>query len=255
MLEIKNIYKTFNVDCEPILKGINLTLNEKDFCIVIGSNGSGKSTLFKAILGDYKVDSGSIKLHNRELTNLSIYKRAKLINSITQDTNKSIVKEMTLLENLALSEMRCKASTLLPYKRKTEQLREQLTILNLGLERFLDTKMEALSGGQKQVIATVSTTFSPPSLLLLDEHTSALDPKTSAFLMDYTANLVEKNAITTLMITHNLNDAIKYGNRLIMLHRGKIVEDFNCKEKSALTITKLLDLFHTYEDNTLMGVE
>lgn len=255
MLEIKNIYKAFNIDTAPILNGISLKLVEKDFCIVIGSNGSGKSTLFKTITGDYKVDSGTISLEGNDLTNLTPYKRATYINSITQGTSKSIVKEMTLLENLVLSEMRCQKSSLKFYKHKADKYVEILAKLNLGLEKYLNTRMEALSGGQKQVIATLMTTLFPPKLLLLDEHTSALDPKAQKFVMEYTAKMIEENLITALMITHNLNDAIRYGNRLIMMHKGRVVEDFNAEDKKSLTTSKLLDLFHAYEDSELLGEE
>ncbi len=251
MLCLKNISKSFPSVFEPVLKNINLELKTGDFCVVIGSNGSGKSTLIKTVSGEYSSDSGTLFLNNQNITNLSLHKRAKFISSVAQDVSKGVVQEMTLLENLALSQKRGYPATYSFYKRQSEFLREKVASLGLGLENYLHTPLSQLSGGQRQMIATLMATLNSPPLLLLDEHCSALDPKTQSMVMEYTADIINKQNITALMITHHLGDAIRYGNRLLMLHQGAVVLDVQDAQKQTLKISTLLDLFHRYEDTVL----
>ena len=237
MLKINNLYKIFSGNCNPILNGINLELAPGDFCILIGSNGSGKSTLLKSIDGEYKADKGEI------LTD-----KNTLIASVSQDINKGTIAEMTLLENMVLSGLLGKKASLSFYQSKIDEIKITVKELGMGLENYIDRPLSVLSGGQRQMIATLMAISSKPNILLLDEHTSALDPKTQDLLMKYTANAISKNKLTSIMITHKLNDAIRYGNRLVMLHQGQIVFNVKNKEKEALTIDELLSLFHQYED-------
>ena len=243
MLTLTDVKKGFPGVFEPVLKGINFNLKKGDFCILIGANGSGKSTLLKTISGEYKIDHGNISLDNQD-----IIKSHQFISSVIQDVNKGTISEMTLLENLALSYMHTKSPRFKFYYRYENKAKKLLRELNLGLEDYLNKPLMNLSGGQRQVVATIMAFISKPKLLLLDEHTSALDPKMQKQLMHYTTKIIEDNKLTSIMITHKLDDAIKYGNRLIMLHRGKIVLDANNKKKSSLTVEHLLSLFHKYED-------
>lgn len=252
MLTLINIQKTFPESVSPTLKGINITLSEGEFCIIIGSNGSGKSTLMKSISGEYGIDSGNIKINQIDIT---LCDRYQLIASVTQDTNKGTIPELTLLENMVLSLSRGKAAKLNFYKRKRATVLSIIQTLEMGLEHYIDAPLKSLSGGQRQMISVLMAISSKPQILLLDEHTSALDPKTQRKLMQYTAASVEKHAMTTMMITHKLDDAITYGNRLIMLHQGCIVLDVKNKEKEALTADALLALFHQYEDENLISQE
>ncbi len=254
MLKLDNICKSFPSIFRQVLKGINLELNKGDFCILIGSNGSGKSTLIKSISGEYQLDSGSVILNNQDITYLPIHKRSKLISSVTQDITKGTIQEMTLLENLSLSRMRTGGASYNSCNSNMHPLlTHEISSIGLGLEQYMNNYMYTLSGGQRQVIATIMATISNPTLLLLDEHCSALDPKTQVALMQYTNKVITEKSITTLMITHNLSDAICYGNRLIMMHNGELVLDVSGKEKDSLTISQLLSLFHRYEDANLVN--
>lgn len=237
MLKINNIYKTFAGNCNPVLNGVSLELASGDFCVLIGSNGSGKSTLLKTIDGEYKQDQGEIVTDSNAL-----------IASVSQDINKGTIAEMSLLENMVLSGLLGKKASFAFYQKKIEEIKLLVQELGMGLEAYIDKPLSVLSGGQRQMIATLMAISSKPDILLLDEHTSALDPKTQDLLMKYTANAINKNKLTSIMITHKLNDALCYGNRLIMLHQGQIVFDVKNKEKAALTIDDLLSLFHQYED-------
>ena len=237
MLKISNIYKTFSGNCSPVLNGVSLELVSGDFCVLIGSNGSGKSTLLKSIDAEYKLDKGKIVTDSNAL-----------IASVSQDINKGTIAEMTLLENMVLSGLLGKKASFTFYQKKIEEIKLLIQELGMGLEAYIDKPLNILSGGQRQMIATLMAISSKPDILLLDEHTSALDPKTQDLLMKYTANAINENNITSIMITHKLNDALCYGNRLIMLHQGQIVFDVKNKEKEALTIDDLLSLFHQYED-------
>ena len=237
MIELKNVKKSFANNFKPVLDSIDLTVNSGDFCVLIGANGSGKSTLLKVISGKYSCDSGTVICKDS-------------ISQVEQDVNAGCIPEMTLLENIALS--MSTRPKLAFYSRNAKEIIEKIKSLNIGLEEYLNQPLKTLSGGQRQTIATLAAITSGRKILLLDEHTSALDPKMQALLMEYTAKLVTELGLTTLMITHKMDDAIKYGNRLIMLHQGKIVLDVAGSDKRSLKTTDLLQLFHKYEDETLI---
>jgi putative tryptophan/tyrosine transport system ATP-binding protein len=252
MLTLKGLSKSFPFSFEPALKNIHLEVQPQDFCIVIGSNGSGKSTLLKAVTGEYKLDQGHIFFQHQNITPLSLHKRSQFISCVTQDVSKGTIEEMTLLENMALCLMRNRKASFSFYKNQEEDMKRSVAELGLGLEAQLDKPMSTLSGGQRQTLATVMALMSSPSLLLLDEHTSALDPSSQKKLMDYTSRKIKEKEMTTLMITHDLEDALLYGNRLIMLHKGQIVVDMNAEEKQKLNPTTILELFHHFEDQSLL---
>ena len=248
MLEIKGIYKTFNagtVNEKIALKGVDLHLKEGEFVIVIGGNGAGKSTMLNAIAGAYEVDDGSILIDGVNVTHLPEYKRAKYIGRVFQDPMMGTAATMQIEENLALAARRGKLRTLRSGITSTERenYREKLRILGLGLEDRMTSKVGLLSGGQRQALTLLMATLQQPKVLLLDEHTAALDPKTAAKVLEVTEKIVTANNLTTLMITHNMRDAIAYGNRLIMMYDGKIVVDISGEEKRKLTVEQLLDLF------------
>ena len=248
MLEIKNICKTFNpgtVNEKKALKGLNLTLNDGDFVTVIGGNGAGKSTMLNCVAGVYGVDSGSITIGGVDVTALPEYKRAEYIGRVFQDPMMGTAATMQIEENLALAARRGKKRTLRSgiTAAEREEYREQLKILDLGLEDRMTAKVGLLSGGQRQALTLLMATLRQPKLLLLDEHTAALDPKTAAKVLEATEKIVQKNHLTTLMITHNMRDAIAHGNRLIMMYDGRIVVDVSGEEKKKLTVEQLLNLF------------
>ena len=248
MLKIENVKKTFNpgtVNEKVALNGLNLHLAEGDFVTVIGGNGAGKSTMLNAIAGVWGVDSGSITIGGVDVTNLPEYKRAAYIGRVFQDPMMGTAATMQIEENLALAARRGKPRTLRAgiTKAERESYVEQLKILDLGLENRLTTKVGLLSGGQRQALTLLMATLQKPKLLLLDEHTAALDPKTAAKVLEATQRIVEKNHLTTMMITHNMRDAIAYGNRLIMMYEGHIVVDVSGEEKKNLTVEQLLNLF------------
>ena len=250
MLEVKDIYKTFNpgtVNEKHALNGVSLSLKEGDCVTVIGSNGAGKSTLLNAIAGLWMVDSGSIKIAGDDITKLPDYKRAKYIGRVFQDPMLGSAATMQIEENMALAARRGKRRTL--RKGITQQERENylelLKELNLGLEDRLTSKVGLLSGGQRQALTLLMSTMEKPKLLLLDEHTAALDPKTAAKVLELTEKLVSENNLTTFMVTHNMRDALKYGNRLIMMCDGKIIFDVEGEEKKKLEVKDLLDKFNT----------
>ena len=248
MLEIKNIYKTFNagtVNEKKALKDLSLTLNDGDFVTVIGGNGAGKSTMLNSVAGVYGVDSGSILIDGVDVTELPEYKRAKYIGRVFQDPMMGTAATMQIEENMALAARRGKPRTLRSGITKEEraEYKKQLAILDLGLEDRLTSKVGLLSGGQRQALTLLMATLQKPKLLLLDEHTAALDPKTAQKVLDATDRIVEQNKLTTLMITHNMRDAIAHGNRLIMMYDGHIVVDVSGEEKKNLTVEQLLALF------------
>lgn len=248
MLEIKNIYKTFNagtVNEKQALRGVSLTLSDGDFVTVIGGNGAGKSTMLNAVAGVFSVDSGNIVIGGVDVTKLPEHKRAKYIGRVFQDPMMGTAATMQIEENLALAARRGKARTLRPgiTKAKRAEYRELLKTLDLGLEDRMTAKVGLLSGGQRQALTLLMATRQKPQLLLLDEHTAALDPKTAAKVLEITDKLVTEGKLTTLMITHNMRDAINYGNRLIMMNEGKIVVDVSGEEKKKLTVTDLLEMF------------
>lgn len=250
MLEIKNVFKTFNpgtVNEKHALNGIDLTLNEGDFVTVIGGNGAGKSTMLNMVAGVYPVDSGSIVIDGVDVTKLPEHKRAKYIGRVFQDPMTGTAADMQIIENLALASRRGKFRTLKPgvTKKEKAEYAEILKSLDLGLETRLTSKVGLLSGGQRQAITLLMATLKKPKVLLLDEHTAALDPKTAAKVLDLTTEIVEKDNLTTIMITHNMKDAIAIGNRLIMMNDGKIIYDVSGEEKKNLTTADLLEKFKT----------
>lgn len=248
MLEIKDIYKTFNsgtINEKRALQGVNLHLKPGDFVTVIGGNGAGKSTLMNSVSGAYQVDEGKIYIDGKDVTHLPEHKRAQYIGRVFQDPMMGTAATMQIEENMALAARRGKLRTLRPGITKAEraEYKEMLKILDLGLEDRMTAKVGLLSGGQRQALTLLMATLKKPKLLLLDEHTAALDPKTAAKVLDVTEKIVSKNNLTTLMITHNMRDAIAYGNRLIMMYDGKVVVDVSGEEKKNLTVEQLLNLF------------
>ncbi|MBQ4128477.1 MAG: ABC transporter ATP-binding protein [Ruminococcus sp.] len=248
MLDIVNVEKTFNhgtINEKKALNGINLHLDEGDFVTVIGGNGAGKSTMLNMVAGVYPVDCGSIVIDGVDVTRLPEYKRAKYLGRVFQDPMTGTAADMQIEENLALAARRGKKRTLragITAKERAEY-KELLKILDLGLENRLTTKVGLLSGGQRQALTLLMATQKKPKLLLLDEHTAALDPKTAKKVLDITEEIVRKDNLATIMITHNMADAIRVGNRLIMMHEGQIVVDVKGEEKKNLTIEQLLQLF------------
>lgn len=240
MIRLTNIVKKFDGVFEPVLKGINLSIKKGEFCTIVGANGSGKSTLLKIISGEHRPTSGKLEKNG-------------MVSQVVQDVNKGTIPEMTMLENIVLSKMEKPKFSF--YKNRRTEIFEQMKTLNFGLEKFIDQPLKFLSGGQRQTVATVMAINSGGEILLLDEHTSALDPHTQKKLMTYTAKAIEESKLTTLMITHSMEDALKYGNRLIMMHKGKIVADLNCEEKKKLTMQTLLGMFRNFEDEDLLNGE
>ena len=248
MLEIKNIYKTFNagtVNEKTALNGVSLFLEDGDFVTVIGGNGAGKSTMLNAVAGVWQVDEGQILIDGEDVTSLPEHKRAKFLGRVFQDPMTGTAANMGIEENLALAKRRGKVRTLRSRitKKEREEYKELLKILDLGLEERLTSKVGLLSGGQRQALTLLMATLQRPKLLLLDEHTAALDPKTAAKVLETTEKIVSKDKLTTLMITHNMKDAITYGNRLIMMMEGRIILDIKGEEKKNLTVEDLLRKF------------
>ena len=248
MLELRSIYKTFNpgtINEKRALNGLSLTLKDGDFVTVIGGNGAGKSTMLNAVAGTYLVDEGSILIDGTDVTRLPEHRRAQFIGRVFQDPMMGTAATMQIEENLALAARRGKSRTLRAgiTRSEREQYRELLKILDLGLEDRLTAKVGLLSGGQRQALTLLMATLKKPKLLLLDEHTAALDPKTAAKVLDATERIVGRDKLTTLMITHNMRDAIAHGNRLIMMYDGRIVVDVSGEEKKNLTVEQLLGLF------------
>ena len=248
MLKITNLHKTFNpgtVNAKKALDGINLELHEGDFVTVIGGNGAGKSTMLNAIAGVFMPDFGKIEIDGIDVTGMPEYKRAKYLGRVFQDPMKGTAADMEIAENLSIAARRGQRRRLvwgLP-KKERESYKTLLARLDLGLENRLSSKVGLLSGGQRQAVTLLMATIKQPKLLLLDEHTAALDPKTAAKVLEITEKIVYENNLTTVMITHNMRDAIKYGNRLIMMREGKIIVDVSGEEKKKLTVEMLLELF------------
>ncbi|HHX00008.1 MAG TPA: ATP-binding cassette domain-containing protein [Acholeplasmataceae bacterium] len=250
MLKVQNVTKIFNPtqnkeDERIALNNVSLTINEGEFVTIIGGNGSGKSTLFNVISGALEVDSGKIIIDGEEVTNLSEHKRANLLGIVFQDPMQGTAANMSIIENLLIASRRKRKDTLKWGfdKNLINEFRERLSQLNLGLETRLNQKVGLLSGGQRQAITLLMATYSNPKILLLDEHTAALDPKTAKIVLELTAKIVKENKLTTIMITHNMRDALKYGNRLIMLDQGRVVLDESGEAKAKLTPTDLIKKF------------
>ncbi|WP_289185277.1 ABC transporter ATP-binding protein [uncultured Parasutterella sp.] len=248
MLEIKDLRKTFfphTPNEKKALRGVNLTLEEGDFVTVIGSNGSGKSTLMNCIAGVFFPDKGSIRINGDDVTRMPEHIRARYIGRVFQDPMKGTAAEMQIAENLAMASRRGKPLSLRwsSSANQIEEFKELLRELDLGLENRLETRIGTLSGGQRQSITLLMATLVRPKLLLLDEHTAALDPKTAEKVLELTQKRVSEGYLTTLMITHNMRDALRFGNRLIMMHEGRVVVDVGGEKKKNLTIQSLLELF------------
>ena len=248
MLELKNVCKTFNpgtINAKTALRSVDLRLNDGDFVTVIGGNGAGKSTMLNAIAGVFDVDCGSISIDGEDITRKSEHKRAGSIGRVFQDPMMGTAPTMTIEENLALAARRGRRRTLAPGIRKSERerFRDQLARLGLGLEDRMTSRAGLLSGGQRQALTLLMASMVQPRLLLLDEHTAALDPATAARVLELSDEIVEENHLTTLMVTHNMRDAIEHGNRLIMMSEGRIVLDISGEEKKRLTVDSLLARF------------
>lgn len=235
MLKLINVSKSFS-STQTILSNINLDIHDGDFCVILGHNGSGKSTLLRSITGEYTIDSGKIVINGVDLTAKS---RAHLIASVVQDINQNTISSMTLLENMILAYRRSHAAKLSFYRNYKKEMLAYLSQFTNGLEQYIDKPLSILSGGQKQILATLMAIISKPKILVLDEHTSALDPNTQQILMQYTSQQIVAQNLTSLMITHKLDDALKYGNRLLVLQHGKIILDVSGSQKAALSIKDL----------------
>ena len=250
MLKINNISKTFNpgtVNEKQALSNLSLHLDKGDFVTILGSNGAGKSTLFNAIAGSFVVDSGSITLDGKDITNQPDYKRSKFIGRMFQDPLKGTAPNMTIEENLALAYMRASSHTS-PFsmisKRDRAEFRDRLAQLGLGLEDRMSNPVGLLSGGQRQALTLLMATLVTPKLLLLDEHTAALDPATADKVLELTQTIVRDNGITCLMITHNVSSALQLGNRTIMMKDGRIVLELDGEKRANITTDQLLHAFH-----------
>ena len=249
MLKITDLHKTFNagtINAKKALNGLSLTINEGDFVTVIGGNGAGKSTLLNAISGVWKPDAGKIEIDGIDVTAMPEYKRAAFLGRVFQDPMKGTAPDMEIAENLSIAARRGTKRRLvwgLP-KKERESYKALLATLELGLEDRLSSKVGLLSGGQRQAVTLLMATLKKPKILLLDEHTAALDPKTAAKVLEITDKIVNENKLTTLMITHNMRDAISHGNRLIMLHEGRVIIDVSGEAKAKLTVEDLLEMFN-----------
>ena len=254
MLKLKNIYKTFHVGTineRRALDDINLVLNDGDFVTVIGGNGAGKSTLQNVISGTINPDFGTVEINGTDITKLPEHKRAKYIGRVFQDPMLGTASDMWIEENLALAFKRGEKRSAIRWMingDNTKFFKSQLAKLGLGLDERLKTKVKLLSGGQRQALTLLMSTLKKPDLLMLDEHTAALDPKTASLVLGLTKEIVETSNITTLMITHNMRDALTYGNRLIMMDQGKIIFDVSGADKQKLTVDDLLKKFNQTKD-------
>ncbi len=248
MLDLNNIFKTFNaktVNQKIALNGVNLHMDDGDFVTVIGGNGAGKSTMLNAIAGVFRVDSGKILIDGTDVTGLPEHRRASMLGRVFQDPMTGTAATMQIEENLALAARRGEKRTLKIgiTREERNEYREKLAALGLGLENRMTTKVGLLSGGQRQALTLLMATLKKPKLLLLDEHTAALDPHTAAKVLALSEQIVTENKIMTLMVTHNMRDAIRYGNRLIMMNEGRIILDIAGEKKKNLTIEMLMDAF------------
>ena len=249
MLKLDNIHKTFNpgtINEKIALNGVNLTLNEGDFVTVIGGNGAGKSTTLNAIAGVWPIDSGKIYIGGDDVTKLSEHKRAKYLGRVFQDPMTGTATTMSIEENMAIAARRCEKRGLswgISHQER-DTYREMLKALDLGLEDRLTSKVGLLSGGQRQAITLLMASIKKPKLLLLDEHTAALDPKTAAKVLEISDKIIAENHLTAMMVTHYMKDAIVHGNRLIMMHEGKVILNISGEEKKKLTVE---DLLHQFE--------
>lgn len=253
MLELTNISKTFakgTVNEHAALKNINLSLDKGEFVTIVGSNGAGKSTLFNMICGTYMQDRGKIVLDDKDISFMPEHKRARMIGRVFQDPMKGTAPNMTIEENLALAYSRAGSGSLSQAvgKKKRAMFQQEVSKFNMGLEDRMKTKIGLLSGGQRQVITLLMCTIVTPKLLLLDEHTAALDPVTADKVMEITNNIVKDNGITTMMITHNMSQALATGTRTIMMDNGEIIIDLDSKTRQNMTVSDLLNLYKEKEN-------
>lgn len=260
ILSIQSIHKTFEagtINENHVLRGINLEVEEGDFISIIGGNGAGKSTLMNSLAGTLSIDQGDIFIEGKSIKHLSATKRAKDISRVFQDPKMGTASRLTIEENMAIAYRRGLPRGLSWGVKDNERqiFKESLKELGLGLENRLKVDTQFLSGGQRQALTLLMASLVKPKLLLLDEHTAALDPKTSDMVMELTKKIVENHKLTTLMITHNMENAIEYGNRLVMLHQGRIVVDVKGEEKSNLTVQDLMGLFHKNSGEVLSNDE
>ena len=258
MLDITDVRKTFNVKTvneRVALDGVSLHLKAEDFVTVIGGNGAGKSTLLNAIAGVWPVDSGSIVIDGRDITGMPEHKRAIVLGRVFQDPMMGTAATMQIEENLALAARRGDSRTLKTGITREERAayRDQLAQLGLGLEDRMTAKVGLLSGGQRQALTLLMATLKKPKLLLLDEHTAALDPRTAAKVLELSEKIIRENHLMTLMVTHNMKDAIRYGNRLIMMNEGRIILDISGEEKKQLTIERLMEAFAKASGETFVN--
>lgn len=248
MLDLIDVRKTFNpgtINAKKALQGVNLHLDEGDFVTIIGGNGAGKSTTLNAIAGVWNTDSGVIKLDGKDIAGLPEHKRARDIGRVFQDPMMGTAATMEIEENLAIAARRGQHRTLKwgITSKERKQFRELLSILDLGLEDRMTAKVGLLSGGQRQALTLLMATIKQPKILLLDEHTAALDPKTAAKVLEISDKLIADNNLTAMMVTHNMRDAIAHGNRLIMMHEGRVIFDVSGEEKKKLTVEALVEKF------------
>lgn len=248
MLKLSNVYKVFNPDTvneKVALNDVSLTLNDGDFVTVIGGNGAGKSTMLNAIAGVWSIDSGSICIDDVDITKMSEHRRAKFIGRVFQDPMMGTAATMGIQENMALAMRRGKVHGLAwgTSERERAQYKQMVADLGLGLENRLSSRVGLLSGGQRQAITLLMASLKKPKLLLLDEHTAALDPKTADKVLALSEKIIQENALTAIMVTHNMKAAIAHGNRLIMMHEGRVIIDVSGEEKKKLTVEDLLEMF------------
>jgi putative ABC transport system ATP-binding protein len=259
MIRLEGITKIFNkgtIDEKVAIDGITLHIRKGEFVTVIGSNGAGKTTVLNLSAGTFAPDEGDIFIDDSRVTNLAEHRRARYLGRVFQNPLMGTAASMTIEENLAMADLRGQPRTLRwgVSKARRGYYRETLGMLGLGLEDRLKDSVSLLSGGQRQSLTLVMVTLSLPKLLLLDEHTAALDPKTAQLVMDLTQKIVEENNLTTVMVTHNMQQAIRYGNRMIMLHEGRIQYDIQGEEKKALTVEEVVRRFGaTLKDEALLG--
>lgn len=258
MLKVQNLHKVFNkgtVNEKAVFNGLNLKVEKKQFVTIVGSNGAGKSTLLNVIAGLIKADEGTIEIEGSQICGMPEYKCARLIGRVFQDPSKGTAPNMTILENMSMAYNKGKVYGLTSgiSSKNLNVFNEMLSELNLGLEDKLYSKVGLLSGGQRQALSLLMAIMSKPRLLLLDEHTAALDPKTSERINEITQKIVNENSITTLMVTHNLNHAINMGDRLLMMNQGNVILDVQGEQKKNLTVDKLLSHFNSLQSSEVLS--
>ncbi len=258
MLQVKEAVRVFHqgtVDERRALDGLSLDLKPGDFAVVIGSNGAGKSTLLNAVAGNIMLDTGSVEINDFDVTDLANHRRSRFVSRVFQDPMVGTAAGMTIEENLALADIRGKkrSFSIALGRKKRDRYRGLLASLSLGLEDRLTSKVELLSGGQRQALSLIMAVMGEPNLLLLDEHTAALDPRTAAIVMEHTVRVIAETGLTAIMVTHNMEHAVTYGNRILMMDSGKIKLELSGSEKEESTVEGLIERFHITDDNVLLG--